>query len=211
MRTIPAFFLAFFFLIIASSAFGNQRFNPLELHQLVKDSIDYRQDHSESLPAQLDYVHEKLLEQFPGLINERPTWIFNHTAGALGQLKILYCSASEYLIFFGTNIGTDSHSGRHRMDVWDFMLDGEMRTSLEGELESHVYRPGEVGFLPRGNVKHYVIRDSTYMLEYGRGNVASGLINGVIAPAVFINQDWLAMRRQLQECGRLYIRQLFRR
>lgn len=211
MHNIATFFLASFFLMTAPSAFGHQRFNPLELHQLVKDSIDYRQDQSESLPAQLDYVHEKLLEQFPGLINERPSWIFNHTAAALGQLKILYCSASEYLIFFGNNLGTESHSGRHQMDVWDFMLDGEMRTSLEGELESHVYRPGDIGFLPRGKVKQYVIPESGYMLEYGRGNVVSGLFNGVIAPAIFINQDWLAMRKQLQECGRLYIRQLFRK
>ena len=199
------------FLFLYSTAFGTPRFDPETLHELAKESIVYRNDNSDSLKAQLDFIHNELMTQYPGIINENPKWVFNHNAAALGQLQILYCSASEYLIFFGTNIGTESHSWRHHMDVWDMMLIGEMWTSLEGELERHTLKEGDVAFLPRGQVKHYALPQSAYMLEYGRGNVIKGLYDGVIAPALFINQDWLAMRNQLQECGKIYVRQLFRK
>jgi C-8 sterol isomerase len=209
MRFISA--SIFSLLMSATSAAGAARFNPQALHDLAKESIEYKTDHDESLQGQLEYIRARLMQDYPGLINEKPRWIFNHAAGVLVQLQILYCSASEFLIFYGSNLATGGHSGRHGVDIWDIMLQGELRNSIEGELDYQTFRAGEVGFHPRGVAKHYFLSEGGYVLEYARGNVAKGLFDGVLGPALFINQDWLSMRLQLQECTKTYVRQLFRR
>lgn len=198
-------------LVSAASATAAPRFNPQALHELAKESIEYKVDHGESLQGQLDYIRGRLMQDYPGMINENPRWIFNHAAGVLVQVQILYCSASEFLIFYGSNLATGGHSGRHSVDIWDIMLQGELKNSIEGKLDYQTFRAGEVGFHPRRVAKQYFLSEGGYVLEYARGNVTKGLFDGVLAPALFINQDWLSMRLQLQECSKIFVRQLFRR
>jgi len=52
---------------------------------------------------------------------------------AMGQMSLLYGSLSEYVIVFGTPIGTEGHSGRYRSEVWDCMIAGETWCYQEGE------------------------------------------------------------------------------
>lgn len=79
------------------------------------------------------------------LEKKKPQWVFNQTAGALGQLQILLCAPREFLIFFGSFVGTEAHSGRYEMDVWDAMIQGLMWTALQGELQKTVHKEGDQG------------------------------------------------------------------
>ena len=185
------------------------RFQPEDLHQLAKESIEHRALEKGNTEAQLQFLYKALAARYPDQLNPQPKWLFNQTAGALGQLQILYCSPQEYLIFFGSTIGTEGHSGRYDMDVHDFMLTGEMWTALQGELERNTYRPGDAAFLPKGRAKAYKIPEYGYMLEYGRGNVAKAFGQGVLAPAFFLNQDFSSMKTQLMDCGRMAVKNIF--
>jgi hypothetical protein len=62
-------------------------------------------------------VHEELLRRYPEHIRKNPRWIFNIAGGATEQIQILHGPLSEYLIFFGTPIGTEGHSRRYYADI----------------------------------------------------------------------------------------------
>ncbi len=146
---------------------------------------------------------------WPGRICPDNPWLFNTACGAMGQLKLLYGSLSEYLIFFGTPIGTEGHSGRYLADVYDFMVTGEMWTYHEGEIEKTVYRPGDAALLRRGRTKGYRAADNTWMLEYARGAIPTMLPTGM-ADNFFSNLDMRAMGRLMAQFGGLVTRELLR-
>lgn len=183
-------------------------FDAESLQKLAKVSIEERKSKNWTLEQQFDFIREQLSAEHPGRINQKPQWVFNQTAGALVQSQILFCSPKEYVIISGSTIGTEGHSGRFDMDIWDTMLAGEMWTSLQGELQKHIYKEGELAHLPRQKAKAYKIPEFGYMLEYGRGNVSKALTQGVLSPAIFINQDFASMKEQLGECASLAIKGL---
>ncbi len=154
-------------------------FDPKVLHECAQVGIG--KPHEEMF----DVVTQALAERYPGHIDTgRRNWIFNNAGGAMGQLTLLHASLSEYIIFFGTPIGTEGHSGRYTTDVHDFMMEGEMWCYLEGHTERKVYVPGDHAYLGSNQVKGYRIPESAYMLEYSRGNIPSMLPFGVADTAM---------------------------
>ena len=89
----------------------------------------------------------------------------------MGQMKLLHCSMSEYILLFGTPIGTEGHSGRYATEVYDFMIDGEMWCYHPGEFERAVYKPGDAAYLGADQVKGYAVPSHAWMLEYARGPI----------------------------------------
>jgi C-8 sterol isomerase len=70
--------------------------------------------------------------------------MFNLAAGATGMMTVLHGSLSEYLLLFGSPIGTEAFSGRYRLDIWDWVIAGEMWTYTEETYQQKtVTLPGE--------------------------------------------------------------------
>jgi C-8 sterol isomerase len=149
-----------------------------------------------------------LREAYPGEIAPvMPKWVFNNAGGAMGQMCILHASLQEYLLIFGTPIGTEGHSGRYATDVWDIVLDGEMWGYAEGDMERAVFRPGDVHHLGVNAAKGYRIPDHCWMLEYSRGPIPSMLPFG-LADSFFSTLDASVVRRTVQVYGSGVLRSL---
>jgi C-8 sterol isomerase len=143
----------------------------------LADSADAGRDLS--FDEKVERIRAELAARYPGHIRPRVEWIFNIAGGAMGQLCVLHASITEYVIIFGTPIGTEGYSGRFSADDYFIILDGEQWAYAEGEHVRQVYRPGEMHHMPRGQARGYRIPDRCYALEYARGFIPQMLPFGL--------------------------------
>ena len=179
-------------------------FDPEELHQAARAGVD-RGTTEEKLAA----VVADLDRRYPGRICTTQDWMFNTANGAMGQLTLLYGSLTEYIILFGTPIGTEGHSGRYFADVYDFMIDGEMWTYYAGDVEKTVFKPGDAALLERRQAKGYNVPRRAWMLEYARGCIPAMLPSG-LADNFFSNLDLRRVAHLFKNYGALTVKELLR-
>jgi len=112
-------------------------------------------------------------------------YILNVAGGAMGAMKVLHCSLSEYILIFGTPTGTEGHSGRHLADDYFHILFGEQLAAAPGTLLAEVYNPGDMHLMKRGVAKQYKMPSATWALEYARGDIPSmfpfGLFDSILS------------------------------
>lgn len=151
-------------------------------------------------------IHGELRKRHPDKVHPKFTWVFNSAGNLVCQLALVYASLNEYVAFFGTPIGATGFSGRYPFaDVWDLMVEGEMRTYIPGQLEPTVYKAGDPAFLPKGQGKGVQYVGSTWMIDYARGPVITMLPFGVLAPTSFVTLDYRNLWKQLGIYGRLVV------
>ena len=159
-------------------------FDPNVLRESAKAGIG--KPHEQMFAA----ITDDLAARYPGYITREPEWFINNAGGAMGTLRLLYASLSEYLIFFGSPIGNQGHTGRyHFVDDWFWVIEGEIWKFTEGETERHVFKPGDETHLPRGTAQAYRIVDNAWGLEYARGWIPTMLPFG-LADTVFSTLDY---------------------
>jgi len=173
-------------------------FDPLRLREAAAAAVAAGGPRERMFAALLDALEEC----YPGRIARPPRWVLSHAGGALGQFAILYGSLSEYLLIFGTPIGTHGYTGRFRyVTDWAFFLTGEACYFAEGDLEPTVRRAGETMVLERRAGMGYRFAAETWILEYARGAIPTMLPFG-LADAMLSILDYRTVRRSLGQYGR---------
>ncbi|KFH47669.1 C-8 sterol isomerase-like protein [Hapsidospora chrysogenum ATCC 11550] len=145
------------------------------LHDLSKRGIE---KHGNNTRGVVEYIVAELSERNPAHVNLEEDWVFNNAGGAMGAMYIIHASVTEYLIIFGTAIGTEGHTGRHTADDYFHILSGVQTAYVPGEYEPEVYPAGSVHHLRRGDVKQYKMPESCFALEYARGWIPPMLFFG---------------------------------
>lgn len=150
-------------------------FDPEVLHLAVKRAVA----EGGTLRDKVALLRAELGARYPGHIRQEDEWVFNIAGGALGQMTILHASITEYVIVFGTPIGTEGYSGRFMADDYFAILEGEQWAFGEGEEARREFRPGDMHHLPRGEARGYRMPDRCYALEYARGLIPTMLPFGL--------------------------------
>lgn len=149
------------------------------------------------LADRLEAAVDALERRYPGRLDRSQPWIFSNAGGAMIQVKFFYASLTEYVILFGTPIGTEGHSGRNFAEFHDTVLDGEAWYYHEGQLERTVYRPGDSIHVRRWQSAGMHIPDRVWMLEYCRGALPMMTPFG-LADSIFSTLDFVTVWRTLR-------------
>jgi C-8 sterol isomerase len=141
-------------------------------------------------------ITDALAARYPGAVSRDQPWIFSNAGGVMIQIKLLHASAGEYLMLWGTPIGSEGHSGRHRAAFYSTVLDGEAWYYRVGQVERDVYGPGDRIFVDRGQSAGIRILDHVWVIEYARGALLLSLPFG-LAHALLSTLDYATIRRSL--------------
>ncbi len=73
------------------------------LHRVATEAIAQNYTKTEQL---ISHIVSGLDKEYPGHINKVQEWLFNNAGGAMGAMYLIHASLTEYVIIFGTPIGT---------------------------------------------------------------------------------------------------------
>jgi hypothetical protein len=120
-------------------------------------------------PDMFDAFAAAMEDKYPGRLDLDHPWIFSNAGGAMIQMKLYYASIFEYIMIWGTPIGSEGHSGRHAVGFWDTVIDGEMWYYGEGQFEKRVYRPGDRVYVGPNQARAMNFTTGVWAVEYARG------------------------------------------
>lgn len=120
-------------------------------------------------PAMFDAFAEAMQASYPDRLNLDQPWIFSNAGGVMIQMKLYYASIFEYIMIWGTPIGSEGHSGRHAVGFWDTVIDGEMWYYGEGQFDKRVYRPADRVYVGPRQARAMNFTDGVWAVEYARG------------------------------------------
>lgn len=151
-------------------------FDPTTIHEIAQAAVAAAPE-PDDINFMVDHIVANLTATYPSskiaLNTNSSEWVFNNAGGAMGAMYIIHASVTEYLIVFGTPLGTEGHTGVHTADDYFNILVGEQWAFQPPNLKMERYTPGSVHHLPRGHVKQYKMHEGCYALEYARGGSSS--------------------------------------
>ncbi|CCG80617.1 C-8 sterol isomerase Erg2 [Taphrina deformans PYCC 5710] len=164
------FFLSPIFYLLDSQVHTQFVFKPDKLQELSKIAI--AQHANETDPTALFTTLTQLLRGEYGDAVQPWTaddWFFNNAGGAMGSMVILHASITEYLIFFGTALQTEGHSGIHMADDYFTILYGHQHAASASDVVARIYGPGDQNHLRRGQGIQYSMPQPCFALELAQG------------------------------------------
>ncbi|TFK28629.1 C-8 sterol isomerase [Coprinopsis marcescibilis] len=145
-------------------------FDPETLHRISKSAVAAYPNNTAQM---IEHIVQDLTETYATsnvrLSLRTGEWVLNNAGGAMGAFYVIHASITEYLIIFGTPLGTEGHTGSYPADDYFYVLTGEEWVFKPGEFEKRVYGPGSVNHQTQGCVQQYKMHEGCFALEYARG------------------------------------------
>jgi C-8 sterol isomerase len=178
-------------------------FDPVKLQQISKKAIA-SPGAGKNFTLLLDHLVTGLQEEYgTNLVQSlaHNEWFLNNAGGAMGQMVILHASLTEYLIVFGSPVGTEGHTGVHLADDYFTILRGQQWASYTGELERRIYKAGDQHHLPKNTAGQYRLLEDSWALELAQGWIPSMLVFGMM-DIISSTADVYTMYRTVTLTGR---------
>lgn len=158
-------------------------FDPQVIHEISCKHL------GKPLEQMFEELIAELSERYPGAIDTSKPWIYSNAGGVMIQMKLYHATTKEYLMIWGTPIGSEGHTGRNLVAFYDTVLDGEAWYYKEGEFTRSVYTPGDHVIVNKGEAAGMHYPDHVWMIEYARGPLLTllpfGLADGLISTLDF--------------------------
>lgn len=171
-------------------------FEPTDLQRIVKMHLDA------PLSERFDRIAETLQAVYGAHVQRQPEWIWSNAGGIMCSMNTLHVSPTEYMVFCGTAVGTEGHSGRHRAELFDIVVNGELQTFAPDEFEATALGAGDMAHLPRRTSNGSHLGKECWLLEYGRGSILS-LFPFALGDTIFSTQDLTDLRKTMADSTRL--------
>jgi len=175
---------------------SNYIFEPTDLQRIVKMHLDA------PLSQRFDRIAETLQAVYGEHVQRQPEWIWSNAGGIMCSMNTLHVSPTEYMVFCGTAVGTEGHSGRHRADLFDIIVNGELQTFKPDQFEATTLGAGDMAHLPRRTTNGSHLGKECWLLEYGRGNILS-LFPFALGDTMFSTQDLTDLRKTMVDSTKL--------
>ena len=82
------------------------RFDPDVVHKCALECL------GKPKPEMFDAFANALAAHYPNVLDFSQPWIYSIAGGAMIQMKLYYASMTEYIMIWGTPIGSEGHSAR---------------------------------------------------------------------------------------------------
>jgi len=179
-------------------------FDPDVVHECALACLGKRK------PEMFDAFAAALEARYPGVLDHGQPWVYSIAGGAMIQMKLYFASLDEYIMIWGTPIGSEGHSGRHLVGFWDTVIDGETWYYAEGEFEKTIYRPGDRIYVGPGHARGMNFTDGVWAVEYARGPIPMSIPFG-LADELLSCVDWLTATQTVSLYADLVCQHLGRR
>ena len=147
-------------------------------------------------PEMFDVFAGEMEKRYPQHIDNSQPWIYSIAGGAMIQMKLYFASLHEYIMIWGTPIGSEGHSGRHHVAFWDTVIDGETWYYAEGQFEKRIYLPGDRIFVGRRQAVGMNFTNGVWAVEYARGFLPRSIPFG-LADELLSVRDFVAAKQTL--------------
>lgn len=148
-------------------------FDPEVVHECAMQCLGKKK------PEMFDVFADAMEAKYPGVLDRGQPWLYSIAGGAMIQMKLYYASLTEYIMIWGTPIGSEGHSGRHMTGFWDTVIDGETWYYAEGEFEKRIYKPGDRIYVGPGQACGMNFTDGVWAVEYARGLIPMSVPFGI--------------------------------
>jgi C-8 sterol isomerase len=159
-------------------------FDPDVIHDCALECLGKKK------PEMFEAFGRAMEERYPGMLDHGQPWLYSIAGGAMIQMKLYYASLNEYVMIWGTPIGSEGHSGRHFTGFWDTVIDGETWYYAEGQFEKSIYKPGDRIYVGPGQARAMNFTDGVWAVEYARGAIPYSLPFG-LADELLSCLDWV--------------------
>ena len=175
---------------------GNYIFEPADLQRIVQMHLDV------PLDERFDRIAATLHAVYGEHVHPEQEWIWSNAGGIMCSMSVLHNSPREYLLFCGTAVGSEGHSGRHRAELFDIVVHGELQTFKPDQFKATILNPGDVSYLPQLTTNGSHLEKDCWLLEYARGNIFS-MFPFALGDTIFSTQDLTDVRKTMAHSTKL--------